>query len=244
MGLQRATIQILQTLRPPGEQLYAPFRAAGGIQVRFNPTEYTLSRNVNYADVNVPGLETPVVQFVRGESQTLALELFLDRSDRVGFTRPSPPAAAGASVPSGMPSTAAFDGIDTELQLLRLLVTIDDGLHAPPVVLFTWGKLHFTGVVGSYSEKFAMFDDAGNALRARVTMTLKKYAPPQLQARSRPLESPDRTKTRTVQEGDRIDAIAAAEYGDASKWPAIARANNLARPRILVPGTLLVIPPL
>ncbi|MEO8550436.1 MAG: LysM peptidoglycan-binding domain-containing protein, partial [Kofleriaceae bacterium] len=192
-------------------------------------------------------LATPIVQFVRGESQTLSLELYLDRSDRVAYTTPSAapgPAAQGAAAISGVAGTATFDGIDAELQLLRLLVTIDASLHAPPVIEFAWGKLTFRGVVGSYSEKFTMFDEAGNALRARVTMSLKRYAPPQLQARSTPRESPDRTKTRTVKEGDRLDAIAAEEYGDAAYWPTIARANNLSRPRILVPGMLLVIPPL
>ncbi|MEO8550542.1 MAG: hypothetical protein ABI678_11235, partial [Kofleriaceae bacterium] len=62
MGLQRATIKILQTLAPPGQQLYTPFQSTG-IPVRFNPSEYTLAGSVNYADVPVPGLATPIVQF-------------------------------------------------------------------------------------------------------------------------------------------------------------------------------------
>ena len=247
MGLQPAKIKIVQTLSAPGQQLYAPFMP-DGIPVRFNPSEYTLASNVNYADVNIPGLATSVVQFVRGETQTLSLELYLDRSDRVAYTQPaaapSPTGQGAAATGGGTAPTAQFDGIDTELKLLRLMVTIDPGLHAPPVVEFTWGKLSFRGVVASYSERFTMFDEAGNALRARVTLMLKKYAPPVLQARATPRESPDRTKTRTVREGERIDVIAAEEYGDASQWPAIARANNLARPRMLVPGSLLVIPPL
>ncbi len=246
MGLEHATIKIVQTLAGTGQTLYAPY-ASNGIPVRFNPNEYSLVRNMNYADVTIPGLDTSVVQFVRGETQTLALELFLDRSDRVGYTTPAAagPGGSGATPPGGgMPSSTPFAGIDTELQLLRLMVTIDSGLHAPPVIEFHWGKLTFRGVVASYTEKFQMFDEAGNALRARVTLSLKKYSPPLLQARATSPESPDRTKTRVVREGERIDVIAVEEYGDAAHWPVIARANQLARPRVLSPGSVLLIPPL
>jgi contractile injection system tube protein len=248
MGLEQATIKIVQPLSGTGATLYAPYQA-NGIPIRFNPNEYSLVRNQNYADVTIPGLATSVVQFIRGETQTLQLEIYLDRTDRVAYVTPASSSGTGGSsgaTPSGggAPSTATFDGIDTELQLLRLLVTIDSGLHAPPVCEFHWGKLTFRGVVTSYTEKFQMFDEAGLALRARVTLALKKYEPPTLQARAAANESADRTKTRVVREGERIDAIAADVYGDPVHWPVLARANGLARPRILVPGSVLIVPPL
>ncbi len=247
MGLAHAHLKILQRLSGTGQTLYAPFEP-DGIPVRFNPNEYTLSRNVNYADVTIPGLETSVVQFTRGETQTLALELFLDRSDRVAYETPTTPAVPGSQgstpVGGGTSASATFHGIEAELQLLRLLVTIDSGIHAPPVVQFDWANLHFPGVVASYTEKFQMFDEAGHALRARVTLLLKKYTPPLLQARAASTESPDRTKTRVVREGERLDVIAVEEYGDAIHWPTIAYANRITRPRVLTPGSVLVIPPL
>jgi len=195
------------------------------VDVKFNPSEYSISRNMNYAEVQVPGLMTPLLQFVRGEAQTLSLELFLDASDRLA-------------------QNGAPRGVDTELQTLRDLVTIYSEIHAPPVVEFKWGTQAFQGVVTTYTEKFVLFDQDGNVTRARVTLQLKKYETPESQLKENPLHSPDRTKTRVVREGDRIDLIAAEEYGDPSFWPAIARANKLARPRILVAGTLLIIPPL
>lgn len=248
MALQRARLKIVQTLSGTGQTLYAPFQASG-IPVLFNPSEYTIARNQTYAELKVPGLETSVVQFIRGDTQTLSLALYLDRSDRVGHFISAAPSAAPAgqgSTPSGggVPSTRTFEGVEPELQLLRLLVTVDSGLHAPPVVEFNWGKLSFRGVVATYSEKIVLFDEAGHPLRATVTLVLKKYAPPILQARAAATESPDRTKTRVVRDGERIDVIALEEYGDAAHWPVIARANQLARPRVLVPGSVLRIPPL
>ena len=109
MGLEHAMIKVITPLSGPGAAALAPF--PDGIPVRFNPNEYSLVRNMNYADVNIPGLETSVVQFVRGETQTLALELYLDRSDRVAYrTPPASPtdavgegasAVGGASAPTG-----------------------------------------------------------------------------------------------------------------------------------------------
>ena len=202
------------------------------VEVKFNPSEYSISRNMSYAEVQVPGLETPLLQFVRGEAQTLSLELFLDASDRR-----SPGKLAA-------PSTEDPKGIENDLKELRDLVKIDSDLHAPPVVEFKWGTEAFQGVITNFTEKFVMFDNAGNALRARITLQLKRYTPADIQLKDLKKESPDRTKTHVVREGERIDMISAAHYGDASFWPAIARANRLARPRILTAGMLLVIPPL
>ena len=41
------------------------------IEVMFNPEEYTVSRDVNFAQTAVPGLSAPLVQFVHGNAQTL-----------------------------------------------------------------------------------------------------------------------------------------------------------------------------
>jgi len=208
MAFTRATIQNLSKGTAP-------------IEVKFNPSEYSISRNMNYAEVQVPGLKTPLLQFVRGEAQTLSLELFLDTTDRTTQI-----------------------GVGQDLAALQALIAIDPTLHAPPVIQFTWGAQAFQGVVTSYSEKFVLFDPNGLALRGRVTLQIKSYTPAEIQIKELNKQSPDRTRTRVLREGERIDLIAADEYGDASLWPAIARANRLARPRILAPGTLLVIPPL
>lgn len=46
----------------------------------------------------------------------------------------------------------------------------------------------------------------------------------------------------TVIDGDRIEDIADAFYGDAEAWRPIASANNLQNPSVLVPGQVLIIP--
>src|SRR5258705_646369 len=48
------------------------------ITVLFNPTEYSFERTNSYKATAVPGLGTPLLQFVNGESDQLSMELFLD----------------------------------------------------------------------------------------------------------------------------------------------------------------------
>lgn len=229
------------------------------IEVMFNPTDYQITRNLSYAEIGVPGLSVPLIQFVRGEAQTLQLELFLDSSDRKA---PSPDLmleAIGGDVDLEENSGAGVEPVpfdswellgkspncEHRLMALRLLAEIDRELHAPPVIEFSWGgSARFRGVVVSFSEKFTMFDSEGHIQRARVTLQLKSYVSAEEQfARINP-QSPDRTKTHVVRAGERLDMIAAREYGDPIHWRVIAAANGISRPRILEPGTLLIIPPL
>jgi hypothetical protein len=198
------------------------------VDVLFNPTEYGIDRGAAYADLQVPGLETPILQFVRGEAETLTVELFLDRS------------AEGKSV-------------EDDLAKLRKFVQIDPTLHAPPVCSFQWGanvQLHdppgpgFQGVVTALKEKYSLFDDQGHVLRARVTLTLKSYKPAEVQLREISRQSPDRTHVRVLREGERLDQLANETYGNPRLWRVIARANRIDRPRFVRPGTPLFVPAL
>jgi hypothetical protein len=51
------------------------------IPVQFNPTEYTLQKGAQIAEINIPGIDSPILQFIRGQNEKLTLELFFDTTD-------------------------------------------------------------------------------------------------------------------------------------------------------------------
>lgn len=51
------------------------------IKVMFNPKELTITTNMLYPEISVPGLKMPLMQFIRGEARTMAAELYLDQSN-------------------------------------------------------------------------------------------------------------------------------------------------------------------
>ena len=44
----------------------------------YNPEELKLEQGNQFAEVPIPGLDTPPVQYVRGKPRTLTMELFFD----------------------------------------------------------------------------------------------------------------------------------------------------------------------
>jgi hypothetical protein len=218
MGLQFATLTNV-SVSPDAR------RRPRAISVQFNPTEYGIERGASYAELPVPGLRTPLLQFVRGEAQTLSLELFLDGTDKRASNNPD-------------------DTVEGRLDQIRQFVTIDSELHAPPVCQFSWGRITFQGVVTSLREKYTLLDPTGKVLRARVTMSFKMYEAVEVQLREMHLQSPDRTRVRVLREGETLAQIANEAYGNSRLWRTIAEANNIDRPRFVAPGTALKIPSL
>ena len=47
-------------------------------QVMYNPDELRLEQGNNFAEVGIPGLDAPPVQYVRGKARTLSMDLFFD----------------------------------------------------------------------------------------------------------------------------------------------------------------------
>src|SRR5690606_30761668 len=105
-----------------------------------------------------------------------------------------------------------------------------------------WGEVSFEGVVTSLRETFNLFDEEGKVLRARVALSLKRFASAEVQLRELRRSSPDRTRLHVVREGETLTQIAYDAYGDPALWRLIAEENDIDRPRFVAPGTLLRVP--
>ncbi len=190
----------------------------GIIPLRFNPAEYQLQKSNNFAELPIPGLEAPPIQFVRGGTEKLTTELLVDTSDTLEDVRKA------------------------YTDRLRGLMKLDSELHAPPIVKLVWDTDVFVGVVEALTVTFVLFTPKGVPLRAKLSLTLKEYRSPTEQAKEAKTASPQFDKSWTVRRGDTLASIAASIYQDPARWRDIARANGIEDPRVLAPGRVLDIP--
>jgi hypothetical protein len=191
--------------------------------VQFNPEEYSLNQENNFASQAIPGLSGPLLQFVAGNASTLDMELFFDTWD------------------SG--SLAKRDVRD-EVRKVTDLLKIDRDLHAPPVLDVEWGSLSFRCVLKSARQQFQMFADDGRPVRAKVTVSFTRYIDAAFEAKEINRQTADFSKVHVVSEGENLSAIAFEHYEDPRQWRPIAIANGLLDPRELAAGTPLRIPAL
>ncbi|GBG06846.1 peptidoglycan-binding protein [Paenibacillus sp. MY03] len=187
------------------------------VDVLFNPTEYELTASNNYPDNDVPGLQSPTTQFVGGNASTLSLNLFFDTYEL---------------------------GTDVREHTSKIvsILDVDSDLHAPPECRFVWGSLNFKGVIVSITQRFTMFLESGKPVRATLDVEMRSTQTMKEQYKEIPRQSADRTKRKTVKQGDQLWSIAAEEYEDSGKWRHIAEANGIDNPRLLAAGRNLTIP--
>lgn len=189
------------------------------LDVMFNPEEYTLNRDNNFASQSVPGLSSPLLQFVNGNLRTLEMELFFDTYELRRDVR------------------------DETQKVVRLL-DIDPDLHAPPVLRFAWASLQFRCVLARASQKFVLFLEDGRPARARVSVSFSEFVDPGREGREVKRQTANFSKAHTVIQGETLSAIAGRFYDDPRQWRPIALENDLDDPRTLATGRTLLIPPL
>jgi LysM repeat protein len=193
------------------------------LTVLYNPEEYTVNNDNNFAVQNVPGLGSPIVQFVNGNQRTLEVELFFDTYDTPTLPKQDVREQTGPVVG---------------------LMAIDGDLHAPPILRVKMASLNLRCVLSRVSERFIMFMPDGVPVRARLNCTFIEYADPEQEAKAANLQTADFSKVHVVARGDTLSAIAAALYQDPTLWRPIALANRIANPRALSPGQALRVPAL
>src|SRR5881394_1008236 len=137
MSLEKAVIEIDEKDRGPN----LPAR----ITVQFNPTEYSLSKGAQIAEINIPGLDSPILQFVRGQNEKLTLELFFDST------------SADIDSKDGQLGSGAVSVTEMTKSIYQL-VKVQPKTHAPPRIRFCWGEnkggLNFKALVESVQQEF------------------------------------------------------------------------------------------
>lgn len=196
------------------------------IPVQFNPPEYSIGKAAQIAEIAIPGIDAPILQFVRGQTRTLALELFFDTT-RIGASE-----------------TKVLD-VRLLTEPVAQLGRIQPKTHAPPRITFIWGLgLSFRAIVDNVQQKFTLFNPAGIPVRATLSVSFKEYKTLEEQLQELNLQSADHSKVRVVRRRDTLARIAFEEYGDASMWRLIADENRdqLTDLRRLRPGMKLKVP--
>ncbi|HHV12881.1 MAG TPA: LysM peptidoglycan-binding domain-containing protein [Clostridiales bacterium] len=196
------------------------------IEVQFNPAEYNISEGANYADKNVPGLDGPITQYISGTAQTLNMTLIFDTYEP----------------PEVLKLSESGTDVTKKTQKIVELTYIKGDLHRPPVVTFSWSSLSFKGVITDVKQSFTMFLSDGMPVRAKLDVTFKSVFDITKAKRKSPFESPDRTKFRTVHEGEQLWNFAYKEYGSAKMWRVIAKENGIMNPLDISPGQIIKLP--
>lgn len=203
------------------------------IKAKFNPERYTVTKAVQIAEIAIPGLDSPVQQFVRGQTEKVTFELFFDTTE------------------FGM-----VDGVKDVRDLtgpIYQLMKVRKKTHAPPRCRLEWGqgrKLLSYGtrvsppwcLLESVTEEFTLFSPSGVPLRAKLNVTFREAWSIEDQLKETPRESGDRTKAVPLGPGQTLTHLAYQEYGDAGAWRPIADANDLDDPRSVTPGQMLRVP--
>jgi hypothetical protein len=210
------------------------------IPVQFNPTQLSFNKGVQIQEIPIPGLDTPLLQFVRGQNENLSVDLFFDSTE------------------SGMGpgATSVTEFTDQIYQLVK----IEPDSHAPPICEFIWNaqfpgsdtsekigsqkRNSFKCIVESVRHQYTLFSPEGVPLRATLSLTLREYKTLDDQLAQLKLNSPDRTQVRVLQSGETLSSIAGDHYRRPGEWRLIADENDIDDPRRLTPGTFLTVPPM
>lgn len=198
------------------------------IEVMFNPEEYSLSKDNDFAQVGVPGLSAPLLQFVHGNMATLEMELLLDTYEEHRA--------------NNRVLNQAGDDVRKLTGKITDLMNIDPSTHAPPVLIFAWASLTFTCVLARANQRFIMFLPDGTPVRARLQVTFNEFTNVDLEAKEIKRETVDYSRIHTVMQGETLSAIAWQVYGNPRLWRPIALRNALDDPRQLTVGQQVVVP--
>ena len=200
---------------------------SGGVSVdcMFNPFEYTVTKQNTFEDKSRNRSSVPQVEFKKAGAQTLKLSLMFDTFE---------------------------DGEDVTLTTNKLWKFMEPRTREegnsnrkvpPPDVAFEWGVFRFVSVITQMTQKFTLFQADGTPVRAKVDVTFTQHRDIEDYPNQNPTSGGGNVeKVHRVIAGDRLDSIAFAVYGDATRWRQIAERNGLRDPLAIRPGQILTIP--
>lgn len=184
-------------------------------QVMYNPDELRLEQGNNFAEVGIPGLDAPPVQYVRGKARTLSMDLFFD-------------------------SYEADQDVRTHTGPLVKLLDKEPLTKAPPVLLFSMGQFNFQCVLVDAAQRFTMFRRDGTPVRSTIAARFQEFVRVEISIERGLFIGPP--TLHNVVRSETASAIAAAVLGDPERWREVAEANGIDDPLNIPPGITLRVP--
>lgn len=125
------------------------------LEVKFNPKEFSVERQVQWSPREGSDTDDPEQQFTKPTPSTLSVTLHFDTyEDR---------------------ESVKIKYTDKLEQLVSIVSKEEKDKRRPPRCSFIWGKFGiFTGVVESLSLKYTMFLSDGTPVRCEATLKMKK----------------------------------------------------------------------
>jgi len=200
----------------------------GDFVAGLNPTDYSLSLSNDFDCKASPGSSQTEPRFKGGNNPTLKLTLVFDGTGATGLVTGS--------------GESCFGSIRTSLKAFLELLKYQGSQHAPPPLTVVWDQTLFKGYMSSAEVSYKLFDHNGTPVRAEVAATFISGLTAMEIVALEGKTSPDVHRVHVCDEGERLDHIAKAAYGDTRYWAALAKANGLVNPRGLVGGQRLLLP--
>ena len=124
------------------------------MKFQYNPESFEYSRGATYVEITAPGMSYPTTQYVRGNSRSFPVELFL-------FDKP-------------------YTGvIDTQKNFFEGLLPPETnvvGYTKPPEVLFVYGSFIKKCVLEDLNIKVEEYDKWGRPTIARFNLSLRQVS--------------------------------------------------------------------
>ncbi len=184
--------------------------------VMYNPEEYRLDQGNTFAEVGIPGLNSPPIQYVRGRARTLTMDLFFDTYETGEDVR-------------------TYTG-----PVVHLLDTLPQ-TQAPPVLLFAMGPFNFQCVLVDAGQRFTMFARDGTPVRSILSAKFQEFVRVAVQIQSGLFIGPPTLVN--IAKGQTLSSLAAGALGDPARWRDIAQFNNIDDPFNVPAGQTILIPP-
>jgi len=191
-----------------------------------NPESYQLDYKIKTSNAQGQGTSSTQAKYEFTMPDELGFEFLFDNTGIID----------GKPKPNGI-----FDDVN---HFRSLLVAYQGTSHEPYHLKLIWGNLIFKGRAIELGITYKLFNPDGQPIRAVAKAKFKGSIEEQKRAAKENKQSADLTHSRKVKAGDTLPLLCRQIYGEPNYYLQVAQFNKLGSFRNLVPGTVLVFPPL
>ena len=201
---------------------------SGNLEFKFNPTEYSVSKSAKWQQParNMKDKAGAKPEYLGSDPQSISLQIFFDDWE---------PALGDV--------TKQIDQLFDWCAPSKTSVSSEK--HQPAALNFIWGSNIQLADRKFYLEKvnvkYTMFGRTGNPLRATADITLREISDP-LGGTNPTSGAIHARKTHLISDGDTLQSIANAEYGNPNLWRGVAKFNDIDDPLRLASGNRILLP--